>query len=63
MGVAGRFIFLLLLSAQLRSPTNDRNFSRSIGRIAAQAHLGPCERPKGRNNETLRKGQTFPMIS
>ncbi len=30
--------------------------SRYIGHVAARAHLGPCERPKGRNNEILRKG-------
>ncbi len=37
--------------------------SRYIGHVAARAHLGPCERPKGRNNEILRKGSPDPTIS
>ncbi len=31
-------------------------FKGCIGHVAAGAHLGPCEGPKRRNNEMLRKG-------
>ncbi len=34
----------------------DQVNSMYIGHLAVRAHLGPCERPTGRNNENLRKG-------
>ncbi len=33
--------------------------SRYIDHVAARAHLGSCERPKGRSSEILRKGKTY----
>ncbi len=47
------FTYNLLIGVLLGLEATFGNFqfnSRHIGHVAARAHLGPCQRPKGRNN-------------